>query len=64
MSTDVKDKIILELDTRIHRLEKHKNDENIHSDNEFQQLEHAVSKILCMTLLHELTNLKEYITDL
>lgn len=61
MSTDVKKQIISEIDSRIKRLNEHKDDKIIDRGNQYDELNQALSKIIGMPLIKELESLKEYV---
>lgn len=60
---DSKEKILLELDSRIARLEIHKDDEKPDYGNPYEKLNHAVSSVIGESLKGELQDLRSFIEE-
>lgn len=65
MSKDIKQQIIQELDKRIRLLEEHQDDvKPIITGNQYEELNHALSKVISVPLLGELNSVKEFVQEL
>lgn len=63
MSHDIKKQILNKLDDRIGILQEHRRDE-IKDDNQYGELNQAISKVLNVALCKELEDLKAFVKDL
>lgn len=61
---NIKAEVISEIDRRIQNLQEHRFDEKIVTDNQYEELNHALSKIIGVPLFKELTSLKQYVEKL
>ena len=61
---DIKASIISEIDSRLERLDEHKDDEKQESDNPYSEVTHALSKVIGYALAGELKSIKEYVENL
>lgn len=61
---DIKQQIIDELDSRIHRLQEHQNREIIVTGNQYEELNQALSKVIGAPLLKELDSIKSFVQSL
>lgn len=64
MSNNIKDEILQEIQNRIHKLESHENDKIKLSDNQYEELNQAIAKIIRVALHGELVGLQDYIKEL
>ena len=61
---DIKSSIIKEIDSRLERLDEHKNDKKEESDNPYSEVTHALSKVIGYAVSGELRSIKEYVEKL
>ena len=61
---DIRSNIINEIDSRLERLENHKDDEKTETDNPYSEVTHALSKVIGYALAGELRSIKEYVEKL
>ncbi|WP_312640346.1 hypothetical protein [Hydrogenoanaerobacterium sp.] len=61
---DVKQKIIGELDDRIKRLEKHRTTSTKPTENQYDELNQALSRVIGASLYHELEDIKSFVEGL
>ena len=61
---DIKVSITNEIDSRLERLDEHKNDVKQESDNPYSEVTHALSKVIGYALAGELRSIKEYVEKL
>ncbi|MBR2847211.1 MAG: hypothetical protein IKC41_03730 [Clostridia bacterium] len=61
---DIKVSIINEIDSRLERLDEHKDDVKQESDNPYSEVTHALSKVIGYALAGELRSIKEYVEKL
>ena len=61
---DIKASIINEIDSRLEKLQEHKNDKKHESDNPYSEVTHALSKVIGYALAGELRSIKEYVEKL
>lgn len=59
----LKQEILEELDSRILRLENHKDDYKPSHDNQFEEMNHAVSKVIGQALLKEIKSIREFVEE-
>lgn len=64
MKENISQKILTELDSRINRLNEHKDDKIQITGNQYEELNQAVSKVIGTALLGELEGLKTFVQDL
>lgn len=60
----VKQQILNELETRIRRLEEHRNDHIHVAENQYEELNQALSHVIGVPLLRELTDLHDFVQNL
>ena len=60
----VKQQVLQELETRIRRLEEHRDDQVHLADNQYEELNQALSHVIGGPLLQELTDLHEFVQNL
>ena len=60
----VKQQVLQELETRIQRLEEHRDDQIHLADNQYEELNQAISHVIGVPLLKELTDLHEFVQNL
>ncbi len=61
---ELKQKVIAEIDSRLDRLEEHHKTKVPHTENQYEELSMALSRILNEALSAELSSLKETIQKL
>lgn len=61
---DMKQKIIGELDSRIKKLDAHREDQTRSTDNQYGELNQAVSRVIGAALYHELEDVREFVDRL
>ena len=68
---NLKREILNELDSRISRLKEHKNDDKSgfggnhgDQDNQYEQLNHSLSRVIGVSLEKELENLRDFVEEL
>ena len=61
---DIKSSIITEIDSRLEKLEEHKDDVKKEPDNPYSEVTHALSKVIGYALAGELRSIKEYVEKL
>lgn len=61
---DVKKQVLSELDSRLDRLNNHRDDRKPDHGNQFEQLNHAVSDVIGASLTKELENLRDFVNGL
>ncbi len=59
----MKEKIISEIEDRIRRLSEHKDDAPVNKDNPYSVVNNAVSKVVNLTLTHELEDIADFIKN-
>lgn len=64
MSSDIKDRLSSEINSRIVRLKQHYYDEIDLTGNQYEELNQALSKVIAVPLIKELESLKEYVRKL
>ncbi len=64
MSDNIKKEILEEIQNRIDKLEEHENDKIKLSDNQYEELNKAIAKIIRVALYGELVGLKDFINKL
>ena len=52
------------METRIQRLEEHRDDQIHLADNQYEELNQAISHVIGVPLLQELTDLHEFVQNL
>ncbi len=57
---ECKQKILAELDERIKKLEKHEDDFKANNNNQFEELNHAVSSVIGSALTKEISSIKDF----
>lgn len=60
----VKQQVLQELETRIRRLEEHRDDQVHLAGNQYEELNQALSHVIGVPLLQELTDLHEFVQNL
>lgn len=60
----IKAEVISEIDRRIKRLQEHRDDEVIVTGNQYDELNQALSKVIGVPLMKELSSLKSYVEQL
>lgn len=60
----IKQEILDELDDRIERLQNHAKDDKPSDGNQYEQLNHALSRVIGVSLEKELTNLRDFVEEL
>ena len=60
----VKREIIDELDSRIERLQNHAKDHKETDGNQYEQLNHALSRVIGVSLEQELESLRDFVEEL
>ena len=58
---EIKDQIVNEIEDRILRLKEHAYDEKDDEGNQYAQLNHALSRVISVSLQKELENLNEFV---
>ncbi|HIT18220.1 MAG TPA: hypothetical protein IAB57_01235 [Candidatus Fimivivens faecavium] len=61
---DIRQDVLNELDSRIGRLRKHRDDWKDDNGNEYEKLNHAVSTVLSVSLEKELLSVREFVNGL
>ena len=61
---DVKQQVLSELDSRIRRLEVHRDDEKPVEGNQYAEMNHALSRVIGATLEKELEDLRNFVKEL
>ncbi|HIZ56164.1 MAG TPA: hypothetical protein H9671_08195 [Firmicutes bacterium] len=64
MSQNLKQQIVDEIDSRIQRLDAHRNDQIVISGNQYDELNQVLSKVINTPLRDELDSLKKFICKL
>ncbi len=59
----MKEKIISEINSRLRRLDEHKDDMPVNKDNPYSVVNNAVSKVVNLTLTHELEDICKFIEN-
>ncbi len=59
----MKEKIISEIESRIKRLDEHKDDDPVNKDNPYSVVNNAVSKVVNSALAHELGDIAKFIKN-
>ncbi|NLP31182.1 MAG: hypothetical protein GX363_08645 [Clostridiales bacterium] len=62
--SDIKERIIEELDSRIERLRDHQYKEIVVTGNQYEELNQALSKVIGAPLLTELESIKDFVEKL
>lgn len=60
----VKKEILTELDSRIERLREHAHDDKPTDGNQYEQLNHALSRVIGVSLEKELEDLRGFVQEL
>lgn len=61
---DIKKEVLAELDSRIHRLEEHREDEKPNDGNQYAEMNHAISRVIGVALEKELEDLRSFVREL
>ena len=64
MDRNLKDQILSELDSRIGRLQDHRQEEKPREDNQYAVLNHALSGVIGVNLEKELEDLRGFVQGL
>ncbi len=65
MSQDIKQRLICELDSRIARLQRHQECEDVvKSENPYEQMNEVMSKAIGLPLQKELEDIKRFVQNL
>ena len=59
-----KQEILDELDDRIERLQNHAGDDKQTDGNQYEQLNHALSRVIGVSLEKELSSLRDFVEEL
>ena len=62
--SNIKAEVISEIDRRIQNLQEHRFDEKIVTGNQYDDLNQALSKVIGVPLIKELSSLKQYVESL
>ena len=62
--SDIKNQIITELDSRIHRLAEHQYMQIKVTGNQYEELNQALSKVIGVPLMRELQSVKDFVEKL
>lgn len=61
---DCKHQIITELDNRLQKLSEHKDDNKPNNNNQFEELNHAISSVVGAALQKEISSIKDFVQGL
>lgn len=61
---DCKQQILAELDSRLERLYQHEDDYKPSHENQFEELNHAVSKVIGSSLKKEIEDIRGFVAGL
>lgn len=61
---ECKQKILAELDDRLKKLKEHKDDYKPTNDNQFEELNHAVSSVIGASVTKEISSIKDFVQGL
>lgn len=64
MSAEIKSRLNSEINSRITRLKKHYYDEIDVTENQYEALNRALSKVIAVPIINELESLREYVNGL